>query len=80
MAGHYINYIACFRVAISDWMAGVEAVGPINILDDFAGGGAMLFEGTLLALLARSLTEIAVLEFRQRREGIGWRSRLVRHV
>jgi alpha-methylacyl-CoA racemase len=26
---------------------------PINIPDDFAGGGAMLFHGILLALLAR---------------------------
>ena len=49
MAGHDINYLA---------VAGVlallpGAVPPINLLADFAGGGATLVLGVLLALLAR---------------------------
>jgi alpha-methylacyl-CoA racemase len=56
MAGHDINYIAVSG-ALS--MLGGKAkrpIPPINILGDFAGGGAILFQGILLALLERSKT------------------------
>ncbi|KND93957.1 Isopenicillin N epimerase component 2 [Tolypocladium ophioglossoides CBS 100239] len=53
MAGHDINYLAVSG-ALS--LLGREADTPhppMNLLADFAGGGATLFQGILLALLAR---------------------------
>ncbi|KAL1854771.1 hypothetical protein Daus18300_011367 [Diaporthe australafricana] len=55
MAGHDINYLAVSGVL---GMLGTAAPGrpspPINILGDFAGGGAVLVHGVLMALLARA--------------------------
>jgi alpha-methylacyl-CoA racemase len=53
MAGHDINYIAVSG-ALSLWGRKDEKPHPPNnIIGDFAGGGANLFQGILLALLAR---------------------------
>lgn len=62
MAGHDINYLAVSGVLAM--LGGGNGDGtrpdesrrpapPINILGDFAGGGAVLFQGILMALLAR---------------------------
>lgn len=60
MAGHDINYLAVSGVL--GMLGGGNGDGsrpyrrpapPINILGDFAGGGAVLFQGILMALLAR---------------------------
>lgn len=53
MAGHDINYIAVSGALGVLGRKGQKPFGPINILGDFAGGGAVLFQGILLALLAR---------------------------
>jgi alpha-methylacyl-CoA racemase len=53
MAGHDINYIAVSGALSMLGSAGQRPTPPINILGDFAGGGAILFQGILLALLAR---------------------------
>ncbi len=53
MAGHDINYIAVSGALGVLGRKGTKPFGPINILGDFAGGGAVLFQGLLLALLAR---------------------------
>lgn len=53
MAGHDINYLAVSGVLSMLGRAGQKPHAPINILGDFAGGGAVLFQGILLALLAR---------------------------
>lgn len=53
MAGHDINYIAVGGALGVLGRKGQKPFGPINILGDFAGGGAVLFQGILLALLAR---------------------------
>jgi alpha-methylacyl-CoA racemase len=53
MAGHDINYIAVSGSLSVLGRKGQKPFGPINILGDFAGGGAILFQGILLALLAR---------------------------
>ncbi|KAK7729251.1 hypothetical protein SLS53_009316 [Cytospora paraplurivora] len=59
MAGHDINYLA-----VSGVLGGLggrardgasnKPTPPANILGDFAGGGAVLFQGVLLALLSRA--------------------------
>lgn len=57
MAGHDINYLAVSGVlGMLGWHAGERPAPPINILGDFAGGGAVLVQGVLLALLARART------------------------
>ena len=56
MAGHDINYIAVGGALGTLGRKGTKPFGPINILGDFAGGGAVLFQGLLLALLAREKT------------------------
>ncbi|KAH8775346.1 CoA-transferase family III domain-containing protein [Diaporthe sp. PMI_573] len=64
MAGHDINYLAVSGVlGMLGWgngdgshPAGLRPAPPINILGDFAGGGAVLFQGILMALLARGRT------------------------
>jgi len=56
MAGHDINYIAVGGALGVLGRKGTKPFGPINILGDFAGGGAILFQGLLLALLAREKT------------------------
>ncbi|OBT40615.1 hypothetical protein VE00_08038 [Pseudogymnoascus sp. WSF 3629] len=56
MAGHDINYIAVSGALSLLGRKGEKPFGPVNILGDFAGGGATLFQGLLLALLARERT------------------------
>lgn len=53
MAGHDINYIAVSGALSIFGRKGEKPYPPINVLGDFAGGGAVLFQGVLLALLAR---------------------------
>ncbi|PHH79309.1 hypothetical protein CDD80_5210 [Ophiocordyceps camponoti-rufipedis] len=53
MAGHDINYIALNGVLASLGRAEGKPYAPANLLADFAGGGAMLVLGILLALLQR---------------------------
>lgn len=53
MAGHDINYLAVGGVLGLLGRAGEPPAPPVNILGDFAGGGATLVQGILLALLAR---------------------------
>lgn len=53
MAGHDINYIAVSGVLDMLGRKDERPTPPINILGDFAGGGATLFQGILMALLAR---------------------------
>ncbi|KAI1745824.1 CoA-transferase family III domain-containing protein [Xylaria scruposa] len=56
MAGHDINYLAISGVLSMLGRRDDKPHPPINILGDFAGGGAVLFQGILLALLARQCT------------------------
>lgn len=56
MAGHDINYIAVSGALAMLGRKGEKPLPPANILGDFAGGGATLFQGILLALLARERT------------------------
>ncbi|CAN8095929.1 unnamed protein product [Discula destructiva] len=56
MAGHDINYLAVSGVLSLLGRAGAKPTPPINILGDFAGGGATLVQGVLMALLARERT------------------------
>ena len=56
MAGHDINYIAVSGALSMLGGKGKKPLPPINILGDFAGGGAILFQGILLALLQREKT------------------------
>ncbi|KAI6717298.1 hypothetical protein JHW43_000201 [Diplocarpon mali] len=53
MAGHDINYIAVSGALSMFGRKGEKPLAPANILGDFAGGGAVLFQGILLALLVR---------------------------
>ncbi|KAF7866818.1 hypothetical protein EAF04_005660 [Stromatinia cepivora] len=53
MAGHDINYIAVSGALSLLGRKHEKPLPPANILGDFAGGGATLFQGILLALLAR---------------------------
>ncbi|GAB0134068.1 hypothetical protein EsDP_00002453 [Epichloe bromicola] len=53
MAGHDINYIAVSGALSLLGRPDDTPHPPTNILADFAGGGANLFQGILLALLAR---------------------------
>ncbi|KAK2589760.1 hypothetical protein QQS21_012560 [Conoideocrella luteorostrata] len=53
MAGHDINYIAVSGALSLLGRADDTPHPPTNILADFAAGGANLFQGVLLALLAR---------------------------
>lgn len=56
MAGHDINYIAVSGVLSMLGRAGEKPYAPGNIIGDFAGGGAVCFQGILLALISRSHT------------------------
>lgn len=56
MAGHDINYLAVSGALAMLGRAGANPHPPVNILGDFAGGGATLVQGVLLALLARART------------------------
>jgi alpha-methylacyl-CoA racemase len=56
MAGHDINYLAVSGVLALLGRKGQPPTPPGNLLGDFAGGGAMLFQGVLMALLARERT------------------------
>ncbi|PFH62077.1 hypothetical protein XA68_15168 [Ophiocordyceps unilateralis] len=56
MAGHDINYLAVSGVLGALGRADGKPYAPANLLGDFAGGGAMLVLGVLLALLTRSKT------------------------
>lgn len=53
MAGHDINYLAVSGALSLLGRDGEKPHPPWNILADFAGGGAVLFQGVLLALMAR---------------------------
>ncbi|KAI1477901.1 CoA-transferase family III [Daldinia eschscholtzii] len=56
MAGHDINYLAVAGVLSLLGRSGEKPHPPQNILADFAGGGASLFQGILLAIIAREKT------------------------
>ncbi|KAI1458386.1 CoA-transferase family III [Annulohypoxylon moriforme] len=56
MAGHDINYLAVSGVLSRLGRSGDKPHPPTNILGDFAGGGATLFQGILLAVIAREKT------------------------
>jgi alpha-methylacyl-CoA racemase len=56
MAGHDINYIAVSGALSMLGGRGKKPLPPVNILGDFAGGGAILFQGILLALISREKT------------------------
>ncbi|KAI0166825.1 CoA-transferase family III [Hypoxylon sp. FL1284] len=56
MAGHDINYLAVSGVLSLLGRSGEKPHPPYNILADFAGGGATLFQGILLAVVAREKT------------------------
>lgn len=56
MAGHDINYIAVSGALSLLGRKGDKPFAPANILGDFAGGGAVLFQGLLLALIERGKT------------------------
>lgn len=53
MAGHDINYLAVGGTLDLLGRDGEKPHPPWNILADFAGGGAVLFQGILLAIVAR---------------------------
>ncbi|WYZ38710.1 hypothetical protein EsH8_III_000624 [Colletotrichum jinshuiense] len=53
MAGHDINYLAVSGALGLLGREGERPHAPWNMLADFAGGGAVLFQGILMALLAR---------------------------
>lgn len=54
MAGHDINYLAVSGALSLLGRKGEKPHPPWNILADFAGGGAVLFQGVLLAVVART--------------------------
>ncbi|GAW12534.1 hypothetical protein ANO14919_019040 [Xylariales sp. No.14919] len=56
MAGHDINYLAVSGVLSMLGRSGDKPHPPINILGDFAGGGAVLFQGILMAIITRERT------------------------
>ncbi|OTB07750.1 hypothetical protein M426DRAFT_228565 [Hypoxylon sp. CI-4A] len=56
MAGHDINYLAISGVLSLLGRSDEKPHPPYNILGDFAGGGAMLFQGILLAVINRGNT------------------------
>ncbi|KAI1365313.1 CoA-transferase family III domain-containing protein [Xylaria arbuscula] len=56
MAGHDINYLAVSGVLSLLGRAGDKPYAPINLVADFAGGGATLFHGILMAVIARQRT------------------------
>ena len=56
MAGHDINYIAVSGALSLFGRKGEKPLPPANVLGDFAGGGATLFQGILLALFSRATT------------------------
>jgi alpha-methylacyl-CoA racemase len=56
MAGHDINYLAVSGTLGLLGREGQKPHAPWNILGDFAGGGATLFQGILLALFNRDRT------------------------
>ncbi|KAF4445575.1 alpha-methylacyl-CoA racemase [Fusarium austroafricanum] len=53
MAGHDINYLAVSGTLGMLGRDGEKPHPPWNILADFAGGGAILFEGILMAIISR---------------------------
>ncbi|KAK0627047.1 alpha-methylacyl-CoA racemase [Immersiella caudata] len=56
MAGHDVNYLAVSGALSLLGRAGENPHPPVNLLADFAGGGAMLVVGILMALVARAST------------------------
>ncbi|RYP10518.1 hypothetical protein DL765_008087 [Monosporascus sp. GIB2] len=56
MAGHDINYLAVSGVLSLLGRSREKPYAPSNFVADFAGGGAMLFQGILLAVIAREKT------------------------
>jgi alpha-methylacyl-CoA racemase len=53
MAGHDINYLSVSGTLAMLGREGEKPHPPMNILADFAGGGAMLFQGILMAVISR---------------------------
>ncbi|KAM0346042.1 hypothetical protein ACHAPU_005803 [Fusarium lateritium] len=53
MAGHDINYLAVSGTLGMLGREGEKPHPPMNILADFAGGGAVLFQGILMAIISR---------------------------
>jgi alpha-methylacyl-CoA racemase len=53
MAGHDINYLAVSGTLGMLGREGEKPHPPLNILADFAGGGAVLFQGILMAIISR---------------------------
>ncbi|KAL6924606.1 hypothetical protein FSHL1_001857 [Fusarium sambucinum] len=53
MAGHDINYLAVSGTLSMLGRDGEKPHPPMNILADFAGGGAILFQGILMAVISR---------------------------
>ncbi|KAH7188567.1 CoA-transferase family III domain-containing protein [Fusarium flagelliforme] len=53
MAGHDINYLSVSGVLAMLGREGEKPHPPMNILADFAGGGAILFQGILMAVISR---------------------------
>ncbi|QSZ34124.1 hypothetical protein DSL72_005712 [Monilinia vaccinii-corymbosi] len=53
MAGHDINYVSVSGALSILGRKNEKPLPPSNMLGDFAGGGASLFQGILLALLVR---------------------------
>lgn len=53
MAGHDINYLAVSGALGIFGRKGEKPYAPVNVVGDFAGGGAVLFQGILLALVER---------------------------
>ncbi|KAK6084816.1 alpha-methylacyl-racemase [Seiridium cupressi] len=56
MAGHDLNYLAVSGVLSLLGRDDEKPHAPWNLLADFAGGGAALFQGVLLAVIARQAT------------------------
>lgn len=56
MAGHDINYLAVSGALALLGRRDQPPTPPANLLGDFAGGGAMLVQGILMALLVRGRT------------------------
>lgn len=56
MAGHDINYLSVGGGLSAMGRKGEAPYAPLNVIGDFAGGGAMLVMGILLALLVRNKT------------------------
>lgn len=78
MAGHDINYLAVSGVLGLLGRAGENPHPPVNLLADFAGGGAMLVLGVLMALMARERTGKGQVVEQNMVDGAGYLATFVR--